>query len=295
MLMSHEAMQDTVKIDFSSSANAARRGNQGSGRFGGGQGGALQGGGGGYQGQGGGGYNGGGYQGGGYQGNQGGGYQGHQGPRNGGRNGGRGQGGGSQGGGYQGQGGGGQGGGRNNGGGNDGCGRRPHVCCQICGIWGHEALSCRNHFNQVYQADDTGSGNAASTSQSDPPHWLVDSGATDHLTHDMERLHVHERYNGRDQVQVTKCASLSISHIGHSRLAGPMHSLAFKNILHVPAISKSLLFVHKFVSDNDVFIEFHRHFFCVKDTAMKKIILQGRSHGGLYPIPFHRASSSTAS
>jgi uncharacterized membrane protein YgcG len=58
MLMSHEAMQDTVKIDFSSSANAARRGNQGSGRFGGGQGGAPQGGGGrqgggGYQGQGG--------------------------------------------------------------------------------------------------------------------------------------------------------------------------------------------------------------------------------------------------
>jgi hypothetical protein len=36
MLMSHEAMQDTVEIDFSSSANATRRGNQGGGRFGGG-------------------------------------------------------------------------------------------------------------------------------------------------------------------------------------------------------------------------------------------------------------------
>jgi hypothetical protein len=44
MLMSHEAMEDTVEIDFSSSANAARRGNQGGGRFGGGQGGAPQGG-----------------------------------------------------------------------------------------------------------------------------------------------------------------------------------------------------------------------------------------------------------
>jgi hypothetical protein len=111
----------------------------------------------------------------------------------------------------------------------------------------------------------------------------------------MERLHVHERYNGRDQVQVTNAAGLSISHIGHSRLAGPMHSLALKNILHVPAISKSLLSVHKLVSDNDVFIEFHRHFFCVKDTPTKKILLQGRSRGGLYPILFHRASSSTAS
>jgi hypothetical protein len=35
MLMSHEAMQDTVDIDFSSSANAARCGNQGGGHFGG--------------------------------------------------------------------------------------------------------------------------------------------------------------------------------------------------------------------------------------------------------------------
>jgi hypothetical protein len=36
MLMSHEAMQDTVKIDFSSLANVARRGKQGGSRFGGG-------------------------------------------------------------------------------------------------------------------------------------------------------------------------------------------------------------------------------------------------------------------
>jgi histone deacetylase 1/2 len=86
-----------------------------------------------------------------------------------------------------------------------------------------------------------------------------------------------------------------ILHIGHSRLAGHMPALDLKNILHVPSISKNLLSVHKLVSDNDVFIEFHQNLFCVKDTAMKKIILQGRSRGGLYPIPFHRASSSTAS
>jgi hypothetical protein len=193
MLVSHEAMQETVEIDFSSSANAVSRRNQGGGRFGGGQGGAPQSGGGrqgsSYQGQEGGGYNGGGYNGGGYQG-QGGGYQGNQGPRNGERIGG-------------GQGGGGQGGGRNNdgsnsGGGNSGGGRRPCTRCQIYDIWGHEALSYCNLFNQVYQADYSRSGNATSTSQSDLPHWLVDSGATDHLTHDMERLHVHERYNSRD-------------------------------------------------------------------------------------------------
>ena len=85
-------------------------------------------------------------------------------------------------------------------------------------------------------------------------------------------------------------ASLSISHIGHSVLAGS--SLRLKNILHVPHLRQHLLSVYRLVSDNDVFVEFHRRFFCVKDKATKRILLHGRSHGGLYPIPFSRATSS---
>jgi hypothetical protein len=78
---------------------------------------------------------------------------------------------------------------------------------------------------------------------------LIDSRATNHLTHDLERLNFHDRYLGKDQIQVANSAGLSISHIGHSRLAGPMHSLALKNILHVPDISKNLLSVNRIISD----------------------------------------------
>ena len=55
--------------------------------------------------------------------------------------------------------------------------------------------------------------------------------------------------------------------------------------------SKNLLSVYRLVSDNDIFIEFHKHFFLVKDKVTRNIILQGRSRGGLYPLPFSRASS----
>ena len=119
----------------------------------------------------------------------------------------------------------------------------------------------------------------------------MDTGATDHFTNQLERLHVHDRYGGKDQVQVANGAGLSISHIGHSNLASS--SLLLKNILHVPHISKNLLSVYRLVCANDVFVEFHRCFFCVKDKVTKKILLHGRSHGGLYPIPFSRASSSS--
>jgi hypothetical protein len=42
----------------------------------------------------------------------------------------------------------------------------------------------------------------------------MDSGATDHITKDLECLHVHERYTGKDNVQVANGKGLSISHIG---------------------------------------------------------------------------------
>jgi hypothetical protein len=182
--------------------------------------------------------------------------------------------------------GGGNGGGGNgrNGGGGGGNGRnRWRPKSQICKYWGHDAADCRSRY-------DARSGNAASTSSSDSPPapWYFDTGATDHLTSELECLQVHERYGGKDQVQVANGTGLSISHIGHSNIAGS--SIRLNNILHVPHIRKHLLSVYRLVYDNDIFIEFHRHFFLDKDKATRKVFLRGRSKGGLYPLPFSRAT-----
>jgi hypothetical protein len=37
----------------------------------------------------------------------------------------------------------------------------------------------------------------------------MDINALDHMTSDLERLHVHEHYGGKDQVQVAKGPGLS--------------------------------------------------------------------------------------
>ncbi|XP_071681478.1 uncharacterized protein [Lolium perenne] len=103
------------------------------------------------------------------------------------------------------QGGGGDGGGGQGGGGGGGrSGRQRGTRCQICDYWGHSALQCRNRFNQAYQQKDSRSGNTASFQESQP--WFFDSGATDHLTNDMSRMHVQDRYPGKDQVQVANGA-----------------------------------------------------------------------------------------
>jgi hypothetical protein len=105
----------------------------------------------------------------------------------------------------------------------------------------------------------------------------------DHLMSDHAWLHLKERYGGADHVQVANGAGLSIAHIVHSSLAGS--SIHLKTILHVLHLSTHLLSVNHLCSDNDVFVEFHHHFFRVKDKATRKILLHGRSKGGLYPIP----------
>ncbi|XBI08049.1 hypothetical protein VPH35_135848 [Triticum aestivum] len=89
---------------------------------------------------------------------------------------------------------------RNGGGGGN---RRPK--CQICRIFGHSALQCRQRYNHAYQADEYHGGNMVTHGHVDN-HWLLDTGATDHLTNDLDRLTTHERYSGKDQVHVANGA-----------------------------------------------------------------------------------------
>lgn len=115
---------------------------------------------------------------------------------------------------------GGQGGGHGGQGGGQGCGRggrgrgngRSNLKCQVCNKFGHDALHCRNRFNHAFQPEDNRerSGNSANTgSYSVDPHWYADTGATDHLTSDLDRLSFQECYSGKDQFHVANGAGPS--------------------------------------------------------------------------------------
>ncbi|XP_073363344.1 uncharacterized protein [Aegilops tauschii subsp. strangulata] len=87
-----------------------------------------------------------------------------------------------------------------NGGHNGGRNRRPPRC-QICRMEGHYAIDCRERYNHAYQSDEHRSGNMVTYGHRDN-NWYLDTGATDHLTNVLDRLTMHERYGGKDQVQV---------------------------------------------------------------------------------------------
>ncbi|WVZ57430.1 hypothetical protein U9M48_007816 [Paspalum notatum var. saurae] len=155
--------------------------------------------------------------------------------------------------------------------------------CQICGKRNHSAVDCWHRFDETYQQQTKTAGSASAAYGIDT-NWYADSGATDHITGELEKLTVRDKYNGRDQVHTASGSGMRISNIGHSVLHTPTRKLHLKNILHVPTAQKNLASVHRLVSDNNALMEFHPNFFLIKDRATKKVLHQGRCQGGLYPL-----------
>ena len=222
-------------------------------------------------------------------------------------NGGRGNGGSS---GYNG--GGGYGGnGRGNGsGGNSGGGgrgrnssyndRRPKVICQVCNKPGHTAAKCWYRYDETYQGDEIPrSASVASMGGGGDynfdPTWYTDTGATDHITHQLNGLNTHEKYQGRDNVKAANGTGMTIANIGKSSINTNSRPLLLNDVLHVPTTTKKLLSVHKLTRDNNVFVEYHPMFFLVKDRLTKRVLVRGSSRGGLYPFGPGAMSSHKAS
>jgi hypothetical protein len=90
--------------------------------------------------------------------------------------------------------------------------------------------------------------------------WYADSGATDHVTRDLDRLVVRNMYNSTDQIYTASGPCMHIKHIGHSVIHTPSYDLSLINILHVPKSSKNLVSVHRITSNNNVFFELHPNF-----------------------------------
>jgi histone deacetylase 1/2 len=114
--------------------------------------------------------------------------------------------------------------------------------------------------------------------------WYMDTGASDHITGELEKLTTRDKYHGGDQVHTASGSGMEIRHIGHGLLHSPTRDLHLNHILHVPSTSKDLLSVHRVANDNNVFFEFHPKQYFVKDQETNKILLTGPCENGLYPV-----------
>ncbi|KAK1641995.1 hypothetical protein QYE76_059800 [Lolium multiflorum] len=91
----------------------------------------------------------------------------------------------------------------NNNGGNHGGGDR--APCQLCNVAGHTAMNCWYLFDQDFVPRERTAANV-NYNNNGGGGWNIDTGATDHITSELERLHAHERYHGAEQVHAANGA-----------------------------------------------------------------------------------------
>ena len=127
--------------------------------------------------------------------------------------------------------------------------------------------------------------------------WYLDSGATHHLTNNIENLQISEEFKGTDQLVISNGQGLSITHIGHAFLSHRSSNflsthtkIALKDILLVPSITKNLLSISKLTSDNPITVEFCGNVCFVKDIN-GQILLQGLAERSLYKLLLSSNSS----
>ena len=145
-------------------------------------------------------------------------------------------------------------------------------------------LECWHRFDENYVPEERHVAASMSLYSMDQ-NWYMDTGATDNITSDLEKLAVRDKYNGGDQIHTANGAGMEIKHIGHSIVHTPTRDLHLNNILHVPKAAKNLVSVHRLTKDNPTFLEFHPDYFLIKDQVTKNTILGGSCRRGLYPLP----------
>jgi len=84
---------------------------------------------------------------------------------------------------------------------------------------------------------------------------------------------------------------LAISYIGQTTLHSSKRIFKLSNVLHVPHITKPLLYVQKFYRDDNVYFEFLASVFYFKDLITKEVLFSYKSNDSLYVLSESSATS----
>ncbi|KAM2936317.1 hypothetical protein COP2_033934 [Malus domestica] len=149
-----------------------------------------------------------------------------------------------------------------------------HVPCQICGSTSHEAIDCFDRMNPDISKKIPPAKLAAMCAHytSKPsPSWLLDSGATSHITNDIANISLPTLYTGK--VYVGDGKGLSIHHIRSSSLHSSNAKFHLSNMLHVPQMKHNLLSAYQFLKDNYCALTLDSDGSIVKDRTTGRTLL----------------------
>ncbi|KAM1537481.1 hypothetical protein ACFX10_002493 [Malus domestica] len=173
--------------------------------------------------------------------------------------------------------------------------------CQICNSFDHEALDCYARMNHAFAGKIPPAKLAAmcaSTASSSQPTWLLDSGATAHVTNDISAITFPIPYSGEDKVYAGDGQGMPIQHTCSSILQTPHAAFRLNNVLHVPMMQFNLLSAYQFLRDNYCSLTLDSDGSVIKDRSTGKMLFRGPVRDGFYPLhgqPFQASYSALVS
>jgi histone deacetylase 1/2 len=167
------------------------------------------------------------------------------------------------------------------------------VICQFCDTPGHVVKQCRklqsafpwfsqqqpNRENRPAQ-NNKPSTNFAASSSDDTNNWLVDSGASHHITSNLQNLSRHSDYKSGEDVLLGDGNQLCVSRSGSTTLNSISRPFILSDVLYVPRMKKNLISVYKLCCSNNVSVEFSPNSFVVKDYSTGEQLVEGQPKDG---------------
>lgn len=114
---------------------------------------------------------------------------------------------------------------------------------------------------------------AASASQLNTQQWYTDTGATNHITNDLQNRSISSDYHGPDKVAVGNGQGLDIQYTGSAINQTPNSSFKLNRVLYVPEIASNLLSVNTFTKVNNCVFVFDSSGFSIQDNASGRILV----------------------
>ena len=111
--------------------------------------------------------------------------------------------------------------------------------------------------------------------------WVIDSGATDHMTGNSS---LFSTFQSHPSTSFVTLADGSQSCVLRSGTIFPTPSLPLSSILNLPNLSFNLISVSKLTRTLKCYISFFSSFCLFQDLMTKQIIGRGRESGGLYSL-----------
>ena len=164
-------------------------------------------------------------------------------------------------------------------------GQSRRVICQYCDKPNHMAKVCYKLHGYPKRTNGPMAHHTRTTPHAASQDWIMDSGATHHITNALDNLHLNHPYHGRDELLVGDGTGLSITHTGKTSINTSSHSLQLPHVLHVPKISKNLLSISSLCQTNPISMEFFFDYFLVKDLKTRVPLIKGHHKQGLYILP----------